>query len=341
MPKTYDKKAWLEQKELTKEENLKIIQNIVNNFKEDPEKILEFIDFQSRFYNYSTRNTMLIYAQNPGALFVGSFAAIKKITDELAKEHKLPNGELPYYGIKKGAKAIKIFVPQKITYLKNESGDWIQLSKADKQMQLEYKKGNIESYQRLGFGIGSVFDISQTNLPIELYPTVISEGFGEESEIHKQFAEYLANIAVMSLESVQIKIEKLMDLLTAFPNIQIFCTDGCECFDNNKIFISTRIDDEENNAVRELLTKDLEHMESIQSELSNSRQFYLVYRFRNQSKDLVGTIVSRLEKCMSEYDFVCKRLEKSDLKQFLAVYFGISSYGAEIADVEGATNENM
>ena len=84
MPKTYDKKAWLEQKELTKEENLKIIQNIVNNFKEDPEKILEFIDFQSRFYNYSTRNTMLIYAQNPGALFVGSFAAIKKITDELA-----------------------------------------------------------------------------------------------------------------------------------------------------------------------------------------------------------------------------------------------------------------
>ena len=28
MPKTYDKKAWLEQKELTKEENLKIIQNI-------------------------------------------------------------------------------------------------------------------------------------------------------------------------------------------------------------------------------------------------------------------------------------------------------------------------
>lgn len=101
------------------------------------------------------------------------------------------------------------------------------------------------------------------------------------------------------------------------------------------------IDDEENNAVRELLTKDLEHMESIQSELSNSRQFYLVYRFRNQSKDLVGTIVSRLEKCMSEYDFVCKRLEKSDLKQFLAVYFGISSYGAEIADVEGATNENM
>lgn len=79
--------------------------------------------------------------------------------------------------------------------MKNESGDWIQLSKADKQMQLEYKKGNIESYQRLGFGIGSVFDISQTNLPIELYPTVISEGFGEESEIHKQFAEYITDFA--------------------------------------------------------------------------------------------------------------------------------------------------
>lgn len=92
---------------------------------------------------------MLIYAQNPGALFVGSFAAIKKITDELAKEHKLPNGELPYYGIKKGAKAIKIFVPQKITYLKNESGDWIQLSKADKQMQLEYKRVTLKATKGL------------------------------------------------------------------------------------------------------------------------------------------------------------------------------------------------
>lgn len=85
MPKTYDKKAWLEQKELTKEENLKIIQNIVNNFKEDPEKILEFIDFQSRFYNYSTRNTMLIYAQNPGALFVGFLPPSKKLQMSLQK----------------------------------------------------------------------------------------------------------------------------------------------------------------------------------------------------------------------------------------------------------------
>lgn len=155
------------------------------------------------------------------------------------------------------------------------------------------------------------------------------------------FSVLPSNIAVMSLESVQIKIEKLMNLLTAFPNIQIFCTDGCECFDNNKIFINTRMNNEENNAVRDLLAKDLEHMESIQSELSNSRQFYLIYRFRNQSEDLVGTIVSRLEKCLSEYDFVCKRLEKTDLKQFLAVYFGISSYGAEITDVEGATNEDV
>lgn len=49
MPKTYDKKAWLEQKELTKEENLKIIQNIVNNFKEAPEKFLNLLIFSHVF----------------------------------------------------------------------------------------------------------------------------------------------------------------------------------------------------------------------------------------------------------------------------------------------------
>lgn len=50
---------------------------------------------------------------------------------------------------KKGAKAIKIFVPQQITYLKNENGDWIQLSKADKQLQLEYKRVTLKATKGL------------------------------------------------------------------------------------------------------------------------------------------------------------------------------------------------
>ena len=40
---------------------------------------LKFLKFQSSFYNYSFRNTMLIYVQNPEATFVKGFKAWNKL----------------------------------------------------------------------------------------------------------------------------------------------------------------------------------------------------------------------------------------------------------------------
>lgn len=191
MAKSFDKAAWLAQKEQTKEKNYEMIKNIIDSFQTSPEKLLEFLEFQARFYDYSPKNAMLIYQQNPGAMFAGSFAAFKTIGAELAAEHKNADGSLPYYGVKKGAKAMKIFVPQTVTHLKDENGEWVQLSSVSEKLKAEYKAGRIESRQKLVFGIGNVFDISDTNIPTEFYPAIIRDGFGEVSERHKACTDYV------------------------------------------------------------------------------------------------------------------------------------------------------
>ncbi|MCH5324296.1 MAG: hypothetical protein J1E39_03680 [Eubacterium sp.] len=156
------------------------------------------------------------------------------------------------------------------------------------------------------------------------------------------FSVLPSNIAVMSRDTVERKINNLMLLLSAWSDIEIICTDGCESFDQNKIFITDRIAQEENPKVQELLKLDLEHMDSIQSEMANARQFFFAYKFNKarQSDDEIGVLVTRIERQLAEQDFVSHRLEKPAIKKLLAVYFGISSYGDSIPDEETYNGED-
>lgn len=148
------------------------------------------------------------------------------------------------------------------------------------------------------------------------------------------FAVAPSNIAVLSDGSVERKVDKLSAMLTAFPEIEILAIDGCECFDDNKIFLNSRIEAESSEVIRQLLQKDSEHLDSIQSDMSNSRQFFITYKFYKQTDDMIGIVTTRLEKALTEHDFVSHRLDKREIKQLLAVYFGISNYGDMIPDFE-------
>ena len=45
----------------------------------EPDKFIEMLKFQSKFTNYSSRNTSLIKLQNPYASFVASFKKLKDL----------------------------------------------------------------------------------------------------------------------------------------------------------------------------------------------------------------------------------------------------------------------
>lgn len=54
------------------------------------------------------------------------------------------------------------------------------------------------------------------------------------------------NISVLSHTNIEIKVRHLMMVLSAVPDIEITCTDSCECFDTNKSYIKGRIEAEQN-----------------------------------------------------------------------------------------------
>lgn len=148
----------------TKETLSKKIEQLQNNtltkikdYTTNPEKYLQLIDFIHHCYNYSLHNRLLIYAQNPSAIAVGSFTKFKNLN----------------YTVKKGEKGIKIMVPVKVTLFKDKN-KLIKMSNATKLQKQQIKNGKIKTIQRTYFKLGTVFDITQTNMPIEkhqeLYP---------------------------------------------------------------------------------------------------------------------------------------------------------------------------
>lgn len=48
------------------------------------------------------------------------------------------------------------------------------------------------------------------------------------------------NISVLSAANIEIKIRHLQMLLSAIPDLEIICTDSCECFDDNKAYLHRR-----------------------------------------------------------------------------------------------------
>ncbi len=144
------------------------------------------------------------------------------------------------------------------------------------------------------------------------------------------------NISVLSKTSIETKIRNLMHILSTIPNIEITCTDSSECFDNNQIYLTERIEEETNAMIRSLLKKDKEFLDSIQIEMATSRQFAFIVRSKGMKPDQVFTLANRVEKVISEQGFEVKRMTKEDIKRFLAIYFDASYTGERMPDVDGA-----
>ncbi len=148
------------------------------------------------------------------------------------------------------------------------------------------------------------------------------------------------NISVLSAVSVDTKIHRMMSLLTSVPELEIIATDSCEYFDSNKAYIKERLAKEQNEAVRKLLEADMEYLDSIQVEMSTARQFLFAVRFRKEKESFIFNRLNEIGKVIKDNGFIAHRLDKSEIKRMLALYFGTSITGDMIEDVEGE-NEIM
>ena len=149
------------------------------------------------------------------------------------------------------------------------------------------------------------------------------------------FNVHPTNISVLSNANIEIKIRHLMMVLSAVPDIEISCTDSSECFDNNKSYLKNRIENEKNSKVRNIIDKDIDFLDSIQSETSTARQFMFIARCKSIKAEQVLQKANRIEKIRSDQGFEVSRMSKNDIKRFLAIYFDASINGDLIPDYDG------
>ncbi|GEM_PF-170315 len=180
-----------EEKERRKKELLDKVENIIDNFQRSPADLIEYFKFNSKFYQYSKNNNTLIYQQNRYAQYCGSFKAFKDMG----------------YSVKKGEHGMKILVPYISKYFYNaDTQEWEKVSEATPEQKLKIKNGEIEIKQYTSFGVGTVFDISQTDCPVEDYPKFF--GFGHASKSHRELfnaVKYYAEGKGIPVEIIDLK----------------------------------------------------------------------------------------------------------------------------------------
>lgn len=226
-PSQKQKKEWAEQAKRAKEDAFQLVKGVAESYRTDSQKMIEYFQFASRFYQYSPNNVCLIYSQNAYATFVQSFKDWKAVGAS----------------VKKGAKGIKILVPVQVTYLESSENEFVKLSEAPDELKALYKNNQIESVKKLHFSIGTVFDISQTTYPKEKYPDLFS--MGEKSAKHKTIENALIRFAKEEL-SCPVKI----------VDLESIGLKGRYLIKENKIEINTLLEDTERLSV---VTHELGH----------------------------------------------------------------------------------
>jgi hypothetical protein len=108
------------------------------------------------------------------------------------------------------------------------------------------------------------------------------------------FAIRPANLSTLSEESIRAKIYALMTVLKGVADIEMLCINSRENFDGNKRYLKTRIENEDNSAIRKLLEQDMTFLDRIQAQTATSREFFVIVRLTSEKED--EAYLSRVEK---------------------------------------------
>ena len=182
------------------------------------------------------------------------------------------------------------------------------------------KKGKLSTRQMLG-----VKCFSRNGLQ--------TEGYGEIV----YFLIKPTNISVLSRASVGQKVKQLMQLITVQPDLEILCLDARENFDDNKLYLEARQQQETNPCIRELLERDKVFLDEIQVQMSTAREFLFAVRVRSGSEEQAFSSLNRIEKSITEQGFDCTRAQKEDVKRILSRYFGVNTDETQLDDHDGDT----
>lgn len=129
------------------------------------------------------------------------------------------------------------------------------------------------------------------------------------------------NLSVMSSDMVEGKIVALTHVLKSIGALEILVLNSRDNFEQNKLFIQNRLDEEAQPNVKKCLQQDLRHLDEIQIRTATSRLFLFIIRMKTDEESVINNQLNRVEKSLRMQGFQIKRLQKQQLKAMLAVYY--------------------
>ena len=143
------------------------------------------------------------------------------------------------------------------------------------------------------------------------------------------------NISVLSESSVGARIYALMTVLKGVAEIEMLCLNSRESFEDNKRFLKSQMEQEENPVIRRLLEQDQTHLDRIQVQMATAREFLIMLRLKDEKVSDIFPYLSRIEKSLKEQSFSVKRADKEDIKRILAVYYEQNVTTEKFEDFDG------
>lgn len=144
-----------------------------------------------------------------------------------------------------------------------------------------------------------------------------------------------SNLSVLSEKNVGARIYALMTVLKGVAEIEMLCLNSRESFEDNKQFLRTRMEREQNPMVRKLLEKDLTYLDRIQVQMATAREFLILIRLKGEKESEVFPYLSRIKKSLKEQGFSVKRAGREDIKRILAVYYEQNVTTEHFEDFDG------
>lgn len=145
-----------------------------------------------------------------------------------------------------------------------------------------------------------------------------------KTEFHGELVYFLIrpdNLSVLSESSLSARIYGLMTVLKGMTEIEMLCLNSRESFEDNKAFLRKRLEEEENETIRQLLKQDMQFLDRIQVQMATAREFIILVRLELERENEVFSYLNRIEKTLKEQGFITRRAEEEDIRRILVVYF--------------------
>lgn len=141
------------------------------------------------------------------------------------------------------------------------------------------------------------------------------------NKIHEFYFKVIPfNLSVLSNLNIEDKIVCLMNVIKAVDGIELVCMNSRENFDSNKNYYTSRIKEEPNSIIRELLESDKKMLDDIQIDTATSRIFLMCIKVKNKELQL-NTYINTISKTLMSNGFSCSLLDIEQLLFLLTTYY--------------------